>query len=211
MRRPLFLAIAGASIVVSAISIGTALTGYLSLRSYSPKAPPGAAVAAAEPGTAPPPVEEWKNPFSPAQGMKVPSRLPAASKGGAAAVSKTNFVLVGTIVSSLPSYRRAILWAEGMKEPRAFRESDEVEPGAVLASVERDKVFLVRGGAREKLDLLPVGSKSRPTAAPAAPSPAAAQVSPSTGSPPAVVISPDEAEDRYYEEQRRKARARQRR
>src|SRR5512134_923319 len=142
MRRPLLLAIVGGSIVVSAISIGTALTGYLSLRSYSPKAPPGPAVAAAGPGTAPPPVEEWKNPFSPAQGMKVPSRLPAVSKGGAAAVSKTNFVLVGTIVSSTPSARRAILWAEGMKEPRAYRESDEVEPGAVLAAVERDKVWI---------------------------------------------------------------------
>jgi general secretion pathway protein C len=187
MRRPLFLAIVGVSIVVSAISVGTALTGYLSLRSYSPKAPPGAAVAAAVPGNAPPPVEEWKNPFSPAQGMKIPSRLPAA-KGGAAAVSRTNFVLVGTIASSLPSYRRAILWAEGMKEPRAYRESEEVEPGAVLASVERDKVWLVRGGAREKLDLLPVGSKSRPTAPPAAPRAAAAQVASQPASQPAAEI-----------------------
>jgi hypothetical protein len=212
MRRPLFLAIAGASIAVSAVSVGTALTGYLSLRTYSPKLPTGAAVqvAAAEPGTAPPPAEEWKNPFSPAQGMKVPSRLPAAAKGGAA-VSRTNFVLVGTIASSLPSYRRAILWAEGMKEPRAYRESEEVEPGAVLASVERDKVWLVRGGAREKLELLPVGSKARPTAAPAAPRAAAAAAatpaSPTTASPPAVVPSPEEAEDKYLEEQRRKARA----
>jgi hypothetical protein len=214
MRRPLFLAIVGVSIVVSAISIGTALTGYLSLRSYSPKAPPGAAVAAAEPGTAPPPVEEWKNPFSPAQGMKIPSRLPAAAKGGGATVSRTNFILVGTIASSTPSARRAVLWADGMKEPRAYRESEEVEPGAVLASVERDRIWLVRGGEREKLDLLPVGSKARPTAAtaaPAAPRAAAAPSSPLPASPPAVVASPDEAEDKYYEQQRKKARARQRR
>jgi hypothetical protein len=111
----------------------------------------------------------------------------------------------------MPSYRRAILWAEGMKEPRAFRESEEVEPGAVLSSVERDKVWLVRGGAREKLELLPVGSKARPTAAPAAPRAAAAAAatpaSPTTASPPAVVPSPEEAEDKYLEEQRRKARA----
>ena len=39
-RRPFFLAIAGVSIVVSAVAIGATLTRYLSLRSYSPKAPP---------------------------------------------------------------------------------------------------------------------------------------------------------------------------
>ena len=192
MRRPLYLAIVGVSIVVSAVSVGTALTRYLSLRTYSPKAPPGTAVAAVEPASAPP-AEEWKNPFSQAQGMKIPSRLPAAAKGGAA-VSKTNFVLVGTIFSSTPSARRAILWAEGMKEPRLYRESEEVEPGAVLASVDRDKVWLLRGSEREKLELLPVGSKARSTAAPAAPSAAAAQVSPPPASPPAVGASPGSVE-----------------
>jgi len=187
MRRPLFLAIVGVSIVVSAVAVGTALTRYLSLRAYTPKAPPGTAGAAAEPQTAPPPVEEWQNPFSPSQGMKVPSRLPAARAG--AAVSRTNFILVGTIVSSTPSASRAILWAEGMKESRAYRESEEVEPGAVLASVERDRIWLVRGSEREKLELLPVGSRARASAAPAAPQPSAAQVVPlpapsSTGGAP---------------------------
>ena len=209
MRRPLFLSIVGVSIVVGAVSVGATLARYLSLRAYSPKAPPGATVAAAEAGTDSSPVEEWKNPFSPAQGMKIPSRLPAASRGGAPVV-KTNFLLVGTIASSTPSYRRAILWAEGMREPRAFRESEEVEPGAVLASVERDKAWLVRGAEREKLDLLPVGSKARPTAGPAAPTPVAAPSpaasSQQPASPPASVASPEEAEDKYYEQQRRKAR-----
>jgi len=175
MRRPLYLAIVGVSIVVSAVAVGTALTRYLSLRAYSPKAPPGTAGVTAEPDPAPPPVEEWRNPFSPSQGMNVPSRLPAG-KGGLAG-SRTNFVLVGTIVSSTPSASRAILWAEGMKESRAYRESEEVEPGAVLASVERDRIWLARGSEREKLELLPVGSKFRPTAAPGAPRPAAAQIS----------------------------------
>ena len=64
-----------------------------------------------------------------------------------------------------------------MKLPKAFREKEEVEPGAFLASVERDKVWITRGGEREKLEILPVGSPGRPTATavpPAAPSVAAA-------------------------------------
>jgi Type II secretion system protein C len=181
MPRPLFLAILGVSIVASAVALGTSLTRYLSLRSYSPKAPAGTAGVVTEPGPAPPPVEEWQNPFSPSQGMNIPSRLPAAKVG--VSVSRTNFILVGTIVSSTPSARRAILWAEGMKEPRAYRESEEVEPGAVLASVERDKAWLARGNEREKLDLLPVGSRARVPAAPlAAPGPSAAQAVPSPAS-----------------------------
>jgi hypothetical protein len=71
---------------------------------------------------------------------------------------------VGTIVSSSPDARRAILWADGMKLPKAFREKEEVEPGAFLSSVERDKVWLTRGTEREKLEILPVGSRARPTA-----------------------------------------------
>jgi hypothetical protein len=61
-----------------------------------------------------------------------------------------------------------------MKEPKAFREKEEVEPGAILASVERDKAWITRGKEREKLELLPVGSRTRPAAAagPVAPPPA---------------------------------------
>jgi len=77
---------------------------------------------------------------------------------------------VGTIASSSPAARRAILWANGMKEPKAFREKEEIEPGAFLASVERDKAWITRGEEREKLEILPVGSRGRPaaTASPAA-------------------------------------------
>ena len=178
MRKPVYLVVLGVAIVVSAVSLGTTLTRYLSLRAYSPNAPAGSSGVPAESGSLPPPVEEWRNLFSPSQGMKTPSRLPAAASKGGAPASRTNFVLVGTIVSSTPSARRAILWAEGMKEPRAYRESDEVEPGAVLAAVERDKVWIARGKEKEKLDLLPVGSRSRaPAPPPAAPQPSAAQAS----------------------------------
>jgi general secretion pathway protein C len=178
MRKPVYLGVLGAAIAVSAVSLGVTLTRYLSLRAYSPKAPAGSAGAAAEAVSAPSPVEGWRNPFSPSEGMKTPSRLPAAGGRGGAPVSRTNFVLVGTIVSDTPSARRAILWAEGMKEPRAYRQSEEVEPGAVLAGVERDKAWIARGNAQEKLDLLPVGSRARtPPAPPAAPQPTAAQAS----------------------------------
>ncbi|HEX9204298.1 MAG TPA: type II secretion system protein GspC [Candidatus Deferrimicrobiaceae bacterium] len=177
MRKPVYVGALGVAIVVSAVSLGATLTRYLSLRSYGPKSSPGTAGAPQE-SVAPPPLEEWRNPFAPSQGMKIPSRLPAATGKATAPVIRTNFVLVGTIVSPSPSARRAILWAEGMKEPRAYRESDEVEPGAVLASVERDKAWIARGNDREKLDLLPVGSRSRaPASPPAAPQPSAAQVS----------------------------------
>ena len=64
-----------------------------------------------------------------------------------------------------------------MKEPKAFREKEEVEPGAILSSVERDKVWITRGNEREKLEILPVGSHGRPTAtaAPTVAPPVAAQ------------------------------------
>src|SRR5512139_1270502 len=181
MRKPVYLGVLGVAIVVSAVSLGITLTRYLSLRAYSPKTPGASAGAPVEPVPPATPVEEWRNLFSPSQGMKLPSRLPAAGKGVETA-SRTKFVLVGTIVSSAPSASRAILWAEGMKEARAYRESEEVEPGAVLATVERDKVWIARGNEREKLDLLPVGSRARtPPPAPAAPKASAA---PAT-SPPA--------------------------
>ena len=90
------------------------------------------------------------------------SRLPAANAKTASQAPRTSFVLVGTIVSSSPAARRAILWANGMKEPKAFREKEEVEPGAFLSSVERDKVWITRGNEREKLEILPVGSRCPP-------------------------------------------------
>ncbi len=97
--------------------------------------------------------------------MKLASRLPSGNGTAASQATRTRFVLVGTIGSSTPSARRAVLWANGMKEPKAFREKEEVEPGAILFSVERDKVWINRGGEREKLEILPVGSQGRPTAA----------------------------------------------
>ncbi|HEX9204776.1 MAG TPA: type II secretion system protein N [Candidatus Deferrimicrobiaceae bacterium] len=214
MRKPLYLAILGVSIAVAAVAVGIALTRYLSLSAYSPKVSTAAA-AAEESGTPPSPVEEWKNPFSPSQGMKVPSRLPSAAGKGTLPVSRTNFVLVGTIVSATPSARRAILWAEGMKEPRAYRETEEVEPGTVLASVERDKAWLARGGEREMLELLPVGSRARgPASPPGASRPPVAQVVPVPAPPPVVGATPGMGEaggdeDEGPRRKRRPARGRQ--
>ena len=163
MRKPVCLVILGISIVVSAVSLGVTLTRYLGLRAYSPK---GAAQAAASPAgrdvPATPP-EQWNNLFAPGDGMKMASRLPAANAKTASQAPRTTFVLVGTIVSSTPSVRRAVLWSSGMKQPKAFREKEEVEPGAFLSSVERDKVWITRGNEREKLEILPVGSRVRPT------------------------------------------------
>src|SRR5512143_2278209 len=170
MRKPVCLAVLGISVVVAAVSLGVTLTRYIGMRAYSPK---GTAQAAATPaGRALPdtPPEQWNNLFAPGDGMKLASRLPAANAKGASQVPRSMFVLVGTIVSSTPSARRAILWANGMKEPKAFRVKDEVEPGAFLASVERDKVWITRGKEREKLEILPVGTRGRPTAT-AVPSP----------------------------------------
>ncbi|MFA5807754.1 MAG: type II secretion system protein GspC [bacterium] len=179
MRKPAHLAILGISIVVAAGSLGMTLTRYLSLRAYAPKAAARPAAAPAERVTPASPPEQWTNLFAPAQGMNIPSRLSAASGKSAAQATHTSFVLVGTIVSSSPAARRAILWADGMKQPKAFREKEEVEPGAFLSSVERDKVWITRGREREKLDLLPVGSRVRPTTAAAPAAPQAAGTSPS--------------------------------
>ncbi|MGE5247756.1 MAG: type II secretion system protein N, partial [Verrucomicrobiota bacterium] len=167
MRKPVYLAILGLSIVVSAVSLGVMLTEYVSLRSYSPQAPRAATAPAPVRTAALSPPETWKNVFAPSAGMKLPSRLPAVTRAVASA-TRTNFVLVGTIVADPPDGSRAILWAEGMKEPKAFRVSSEVEPGAVLSAVERDKAWISRGGVRERLDLLPVGTKGRPATAAAA-------------------------------------------
>ncbi len=169
MQKSVFQGILGISIAVSAISLGIMLTRYLSLRSYSPKAPPVAAPSAQTRPVAPAPPETWKNIFSPSAGMKLPSRLPAVGPGASGV--RSNFLLVGTIVSTRPGDSRAILWADGMKLPRTVRINTEVEPGAVLASVTRDKAWILRGSVREELDLLPVGSKGRSTGSGASPAP----------------------------------------
>ena len=188
MQKPIHLAILGLSIIVAAGSLGMTLSRYLSLRAYAPKAP--SRTAAAPPARAVPatPPEQWTNLFAPAQGMKLPSRLSAANAKSASQGPRTAFVLVGTIDSSNPATRRAILWANGMKEPKAFREKEEIEPGTILSSVERDKVWLSRGDDRELLEILPVGSKTRGSisppvagirgAAPGAPQTAAAASTP---------------------------------
>jgi len=164
MRKSVYLAVSGISIVVGAVSLGVTLTHYLGLRAYTPKGTAQAAATPAGPNVPATPAEEWNNLFAPGDGMKMASRLPAANANSGSQAPRTAFVLVGTIVSSTPSARRALLWATGMKEPKAFREKEEVEPGAILASVERDKVWITRGDEREKLEILPVGSRSRPVA-----------------------------------------------
>jgi general secretion pathway protein C len=168
MRKPVHLAVLGISIIVAAGSLGMTLARYLSLRAYTPKAEARRSAGAAERAVPTLPPEQWTNLFAPAQGMKLPSRLPAANAKGASQAPRTAYVLVGTIVSSSPAARRAILWANGMKQPKAFRENEEVEPGAILSSVERDKAWLMRGNEREMLEILPVGSKVRASTPPSA-------------------------------------------
>jgi hypothetical protein len=182
MRKPVYLAILGVSIVVAAISLGVTLTRFLSLLAYSPKGTSRAPAVPAVPGIPAARPEEWNNLFAPGEGMKLASRLPAIDAKTGSNTPRSNFVLVGTIVSSTPSASRAVLWTNGMKEPKAFREKEEIEPGAFLASVERDKAWITRGNEREKLDILPVGSSVRSTA------PAAARPVPP---PVAVAASPE--------------------
>lgn len=181
MRKPVSLAVIGVSIIVAAVSLGATLTRYLGLLAYSPKGEAKAAAAPSGTGIPSTPPSLWNNLFAPADGMNLASRLPATNVRTASGAPRANFVLVGTIVSSTPSARRAILWANGMEEPKAFREKEEIEPGATLSSVERDKVWITRGSGREKLEILPVGTRGRPTAT----SPASPPVA-SLASPPAV-------------------------
>ena len=202
MRKPVYLAVLGISIVVAAVSLGMTLARYLSLRAYAPKT--DARTTAALPARVVPasPPEQWTNLFAPAQGMNLPSRLPAANAKSVSQGPRSAFVLVGTIVSSNPASRRAILWANGMKEPKAFREKEEVEPGAFLSSVERDKVWLTRGGEREMLEILPVGSKTRaslspPVAASRSAPPGAPQAA-ATSSPPAGEIRVERLADNRF-------------
>jgi len=190
MRKPVHLAILGISIVVAAGSLGMTLTRYLSLRAFAPTAAARPAAVPAERIAPASPPEQWTNLFAPAQGMKTPSRLPAANAKSVSQAPRSAFVLVGTIVSSTPSARRAILWANGMTLPKAFREQEEVEPGAFLSSVERDKVWLTRGSEREMLEILPVGSKARASLSP----PVAGQRSAAPpGAPQATGTSPSQA------------------
>jgi len=190
MRKSAHLAVLGISIVVAAGSLGMTLTRYLSLRAYAPKVGnrPAAAAERVVP-TSPP--DQWTNLFAPAQGMKLASRLPAANAKSVSQAPRTAFVLVGTIVSSSPAARRAILWANGMTLPKAFREQEEVEPGAFLSSVERDKVWLTRGSEREMLEILPVGSKTRGSLSP----PVAGLKSAAPGAPQAAGTSSPPAGD----------------
>jgi len=189
MRKRVHLAVLGISIVVAAGSLGMTLSRWLSLRAYAPKTAARAVVAPAKPAVPTMQPEQWTNLFAPSQGMKLPSRLPAAGAKSVSQGPRSAFVLVGTIVSSNPATRRAILWANGMKEPKAFRENEEVEPGAFLSSVERDKAWLTRGGEREMLEILPVGSRSRASLSP----PAAGPRSAAPGAPQAAGTSPSQA------------------
>ena len=221
MRKPVYLAVLGISIVVAAVSLGVTLTRYLGLRAYSPKGTVQAAASTAGPNVPATPVEEWNNLFAPGDGMKMASRLPAVNAKSGSQAPRSAFTLLGTIVSSTPSARRAILWASGMKEPKAFRVKEEIEPGAFLASVERGTVWIRRGNEREKLEILPVGTLVRPTPAgtaarPVAPAVASAEPrpAPSPGIPPqsGAVAAPksppgdEEEEPPSQREQRRRAR-----
>lgn len=194
MRKPVYLAVLGISVVVAAVSLGVTLTRYLGMRAYSPKGTAQAAASRAGHVLPDIPPEQWNNLFAPGDGMKLASRLPAVNAKSGSQATRTTFVLVGTIVSSSASARRAILWASSMKEPKAFREKDEVEPGAFLASVERDKVWITRGKEREKLEILPVGSRARP-AATGSPTvaPAVASAVPQPAPSPAMLPGPGTA------------------
>ena len=192
MRKPACLAVVGICIVVAGASLGVALTRYLGLLIYSPKGTAQVALSPTVPDNTATPPAEWNNLFAPKDGMKLASRLPAMDGKSASQAPRSAFVLVGTIGSSSSAMRRAILWANGMKEAKAFREKEEIEPGAILASVERDKVWISRGKEREKLEILPVGSRVRQTATAvrSAPPPAAAGSAVAPAAVPSGSLSP---------------------
>lgn len=172
MRRSAFYAIVGISIAVTAASLGFAASRIVSVGVHTPR--PVVAGRAAPPDTAKTaslPPEQWTNLFAPDQKMDLPSKIAGSARHAEAAT--TNYVLLGTIASESRPARRAILWAEGMKDPRLEREGTELEPGVLLAQIERDFVYLSRGKVREKLELLPVGSRTRAVAPPAPPAGAA--------------------------------------
>jgi general secretion pathway protein C len=169
MQKPAFYAIVGISLLVTAVSLGYSASLYLSTRFYSPPAPSprggGTAPGKRAPG---PPPEQWTNIFAPSSGMNIPSHY-AGTAAGPVPTSTSAYVLLGTISSDSPSTRRAILWTEGMKEPVLAREHAEIEPGIRVASIDREHVLLLRGQGKEKLDLLPVGSRTRNVTPPAPP------------------------------------------
>jgi general secretion pathway protein C len=172
MEKPAFYAIVGISLLVTAVSLGYSASRYLSTRFYSPPPSPHRGEVVASTGRAVDiPPEQWTNIFAPESGMSIPSRFEGKVAGPAIA-STSSYILLGTISSDSPTARRAILWAEGMADPVVARENAEIEPGVRVAGIERDHVLLLRGGAREKLELLPVGSPTRgktPAARPPAP------------------------------------------
>jgi len=161
MQKSAFYAIVGISLLVTAVSLGFSASRYLSTRFYAPPAPPPRSKEAAPKGRSPgPPPEQWTNIFAPSSGMNIPSQY-AGTVAEPVTTSTSAYVLLGTISSDSPSTRRAILWAEGMKEPVVVREHAEIEPGVRVASIEREHVWILRGQAKEQLDLLPVGSPTR--------------------------------------------------
>ncbi len=168
MQRSAFYGVVCLALILTASAAAVSVTRYLSARLYAP--PRATAIRAPnvnelpEPGIPP---DKWTNVFSPSSGM-TPSVKSDKGKDVKEA-PKSIYALVGTISSADVSAARAILWSEGMKEPRLFRTKQEIEPGITLVKIERDAVWLMRGKIREKLELLPVGSKVRIAAAPAAP------------------------------------------
>jgi len=175
MQKSAFYAIVGTSLLVTAVSLGYSASRYFSTRYYAPPPPPSVGEVASPGGRTPDlPPERWTNIFAPASGMNIPSRF-SGQIAGPAPTSSTSYLLLGTISSDLRTARRAILWAEGMKKPVLAREHAEIEPGVQVASIERDHVWIVRGPSREKLDLLPVGSRTR-KASTSAPAPAPKRV-----------------------------------
>ncbi len=183
MQKTAFYAIVGASLLVAAVSLGYSASRYLSIRYYAPPPAPLPGKEDTSGGQTPLlPPEKWTNIFAPSSGMGIPSRVAEEGLGVGLAPAQTPttpYVLLGTISSGSPTARRAILWAEGMKEPSVVREHAEIEPGVRVVGIERTHVWIARGRGREKLDLLPVGSSTRKPAAPAAaPPPAATRRSP---------------------------------
>ena len=171
MQRTVFYGVVCLALLVTATGAAVSVTRYISARLYAPPhAGMARSVSVSDPMESVAPPEKWVNVFSPSTGMSSPAK--EASKETKEA-PKSVYALVGTISSANPEAARAILWAEGMKEPRLFRLKQEIEPGLTLVKIDRDAVWLLRGKTREKLELLPVGSKVRIAAAPAAPGAAA--------------------------------------
>lgn len=169
MQKSAFYAIVGASLVVTAVSLGYSASLYLSARYFAPppSAPRPEEAASSVRNPAPSP-ERWTNIFAPSAGMEVLSRW-AGAGNVATSAPPSAYILLGTISSDSAGARRAILWSEGMREPVLAREHAEIEPGVRVAGIERDHVWIRRGQTKEKLELLPVGSRSRIPAAPAPP------------------------------------------